>query len=225
VKRRALGVAGAVMAACAVLAAADFWATKPFMEWSDKEVDKIMNDSPWSAVTSVALPPVLMPSGDIATGGRGAPPGGDGGGRGDFTAPFRIKLTISWRSALPVKQGLARGRLGLNATVPPEAEEFLTREETSYVIALFGLPPQYGMAAQAAKDATVLRRDGKPDIHAGELTAERTQVGLVLVATFPRTDPIALEDKDVEFVTKLNDLEVKKKFKLKDMVFKGKLEL
>ena len=30
----------------------------------------------------------------------------------------------------------------------------------------------------------------------------------------PRTDPITLEDKDVEFITKLGPLEIKKKFKL-----------
>ena len=41
----------------------------------------------------------------------------------------------------------------------------------------------------------------------------------------PRDDEITLEDKDVEFVAKLGQLEVKRKFKLEDMVFDEQLAL
>jgi hypothetical protein len=42
---------------------------------------------------------------------------------------------------------------------------------------------------------------------------------------FPRSVPYTLDDKEVEFATKLGDLSLKYKFRLKDMVFNGKLEL
>ena len=42
---------------------------------------------------------------------------------------------------------------------------------------------------------------------------------------FPRTEAITLEDKNVEFKLALGPMDVKKKFKLKDMVFNGNLEL
>ena len=42
---------------------------------------------------------------------------------------------------------------------------------------------------------------------------------------FPRDDEITLEDKDVEFITKLGQVEVKQKFKLEDMVFAEQLAL
>jgi hypothetical protein len=42
---------------------------------------------------------------------------------------------------------------------------------------------------------------------------------------FPRSEAITLEDKEVEFETKLGPMEIKRKFKLQDMVFGGKLEL
>ena len=42
---------------------------------------------------------------------------------------------------------------------------------------------------------------------------------------FPKTDVITLDDKDVELVTRLGNDEVKKKFKLADMVFGGQLAL
>ena len=48
---------------------------------------------------------------------------------------------------------------------------------------------------------------------------------LTVVFGFPRTDPITLDDKDVEFVTTLGTPEVKQKFKLKDLVVNGELEL
>src|SRR5665213_2876249 len=53
--------------------AANFWTTKPFTDWDDKEVQKVLTDSPW-------VGRVTMSSG----GGGGAPAavaGGGGGGR------------------------------------------------------------------------------------------------------------------------------------------------
>jgi hypothetical protein len=63
--------------AALTLWAADVWQAKPFTDWNDKDLLKIMTDSPWAKKVSVALP---------MAGGRGgpAPPGvgGGGGGRG-----------------------------------------------------------------------------------------------------------------------------------------------
>jgi hypothetical protein len=42
---------------------------------------------------------------------------------------------------------------------------------------------------------------------------------------FPKTVPLTLDDKDVEFSSKVGSLMVKQKFHLKDMVFDGKLDL
>ena len=44
---------------------------------------------------------------------------------------------------------------------------------------------------------------------------------------FPRTGSyeITLADKKVEFVAQVGSLKVKRKFKLKDMIYNGKLEL
>lgn len=42
---------------------------------------------------------------------------------------------------------------------------------------------------------------------------------------FPRRDAITIDDKDVEFITKVGEIEIKKKFKLEDMVFGDRLIL
>ena len=46
-----------------------------------------------------------------------------------------------------------------------------------------------------------------------------------LVFYFPRTDAITLEDKEVEFRLEYGRLKIKRKFKLKKMVYNGELEL
>jgi hypothetical protein len=42
---------------------------------------------------------------------------------------------------------------------------------------------------------------------------------------FPRTNPISIEDTEVEVILKLGTFEARKKFNLKEMVYNGKLEL
>lgn len=59
------------------LFAADVWVAKPFTEWSEKDVQKIMTDSPWAKKVSASF--------DIGRGPGGAGGGGGGrGGRGGF---------------------------------------------------------------------------------------------------------------------------------------------
>ena len=73
----------------------------------------------------------------------------------------------------------------------------------------------------------MLARKGKAPIAPvdGRLfRVEQTQ-SLTLVFQFPKTDAITLDDKEVEVITKLGTDEVKKKFKLSDMVFDDQLEL
>lgn len=73
------------------------------------------------------------------------------------------------------------------------------------------------------KTATYLSRKDKATLFADK--AQRDKDGVTLLFTFPKTTPISLDDKEVEFVTRYGSLEVKRKFKLKDMVYQGKLEL
>ena len=42
---------------------------------------------------------------------------------------------------------------------------------------------------------------------------------------FPKTDPISLDDKEVEFTTKIGTMTIRRKFKLSDMKVRGQLEL
>ena len=75
------------------------------------------------------------------------------------------------------------------------------------------------------KETTTLKRKNKEPIRPEVVELSNQEESVTLFVGFPRTDPIVLEDKNVEFEMKLGPMTVKRKFKLKDMLFDGKLEL
>jgi hypothetical protein len=72
------------------------------------------------------------------------------------------------------------------------------------------------------KQKTTITRKGHEDLHPASI--EMQQPGVFLFR-FPRTDAINLDDKEVEFATKFGTIDIKRKFKLKEMVYNGELAL
>jgi hypothetical protein len=259
---------------------ADFWEKKKFAEWTTKDADKMLKDSPWAQRVEVPIGggggPAMgggggggrrgggggmpggggggMPGGgggDIEGGGGGGGRGGGGfGGGGDGPRPT-MSLMVRWQTALPVRQAVAKIRFGDEAATAPQARQMLERQENAYIIGLIGLPPMMlrggrtegkgGEAKQGGregggagigermKQAVQLKRKDREPLRPvnvqGEMdqTTQRANVYLV----FPKdgANEITLEDKEIEFEMKLGMMELKRKFKLKDMVYEGKLEL
>ena len=120
---------------------------------------------------------------------------------------------------------MVRSQARIDGTIPPESQQLLDRTESFYVVSVMGVPARYSRVVQNLKTETFLKRDKKASIAPEETIAQQAGTDLVLAFGFPRTDAITLQDKDVEFVTKLGQIEIKKKFSLKDMMFHGQLEL
>jgi uncharacterized protein (DUF924 family) len=241
------------IAAAVILCAADFWVAKPYTEWSEKETGKMITDSPWAKRVSISMG--MMPQmggGAGRRGGRGggfgggvpstadasggANPGAGGPGGFDSTANDSqlaaptIDFNIRWQTAAPVKQALMKMKYGAETAGSEEAKQFLAQEEKSYVVVLSGLPRMaFGRggpdAAERFKASVALQRKGKDPIPCEKVQMVPRQERLELYMVFPKTDPIALEDKEVEFVAKVGENTIKQKFRLKDMVFNNKLEL
>ena len=211
------------------VAAADFWEDRPFRSWSDKDVEKMLTDSPWADEVAVPLPPRLPSPGRGGGGGFTAAAGGRGGGRGDrmrFSDQRRARMAVSWRSALPVKQALLREQIGEGAELSAENEEYLERDTGFYVIGVLGVPPQFArISTDEVRLESFLEAKDKSPIPADDVLFQRAEDGVLLLVAFPKIDPLTLEDRDVEFITKLGDFSIKKKFKLRDMVIHGELEL
>lgn len=115
-RKTAIGVLAALLLASAAAGAAEFWEKKKYTQWSKKDVDKMLNDSPWAQDfedTDVNIDPLQSPS--ISSGpplnesGAGAPETGDTDvGLRARQAVARLIYTCQIRSALPVRQALVR---------------------------------------------------------------------------------------------------------------------
>jgi hypothetical protein len=176
----------------------------------------------------------------------GGGPGG-GGGMPSITAQIR------WASSKPIKIATLKKRFGNEWNTAEEAKKMLANQEEFYVIAASGLPspgsrgmggglgggmpegmpegapqrqgnrqaPDPAEMAERMKDNTSLEQKGKAPRRPSEVQMAQ---GTILFA-FSREIPITLEDKEVEFVTKMGPLEFKRKFRLKDMMYEGELSL
>jgi hypothetical protein len=221
------------------LFAEDFWREKPYTQWSQKEVDQILKDSPWAAEITIS-PEAIFSAMRGAGGGGRAGDDGRGGGRGGFptgrggpggfpgggergSGPSLPTMTLLWRSAMPIKQALLRKEMlaGSSSNLSD-----LDRTETEYMVVLVGIPmPLAPSPADQALEQFALNVDKQKPIYATKIYLQEHEQTVDLFMLFPRTKAIAPQDKEVEVVAKYGFLETKKKFKVKEMMVKGKLEL
>ena len=123
---------------------------------------------------------------------------------------------------------MVKFRFGPEAETAKEAQDILTRTESHYVVTVSGLPARMARMAEnpeRLQQSAFLIRKKKPDLGAEHVQINPSEEAIDLHVLFPRTEAITLEDQNVEFKLALGQIEVKKKFKLKDMVFNGELSL
>jgi hypothetical protein len=148
------------------LSAKDFWEEKPFTQWTEKQAQKILSDSPWGKTQVITLEgsgpdlggdrgiygpttPAGRPDGAAGGGGgtqtRTGSPGGLGGA--DAGSPGSLggnreartaNFQVLWYSSTRVRQ--AMGRLGqLHGSVSEEqVNTFSQQPMENYVIAISG---------------------------------------------------------------------------------------
>jgi hypothetical protein len=239
-----------LFAACLIaLGASQPWTSKDFTLWTAAEVEKVLTDSPWAqqVMASFGQPlqpedmPVTPPPGAQGgmAGSRGVSDGRwDGGvarntGIGDVPS---LPITVRWDSALPVRQALSRSQKDNSVSA---------RAVSDYIITIIGLasasprtsaapgdesrggverePQDPAQVARAFIGNSALLPRGKPAIAPEDAKFDAATGAVQLF--FPRSARISLSDKEVTFVTRFGSLTVQKKFHLKDMTFKGQLEL
>lgn len=245
----------ALLGTCATMLAADFWEQKEYTEWNEKQVRKLLFDSPWSKQIQVSLrgsgftenlpPGVGGPTTPGTPGGPGGVepgfPGQDqrggvaggvpqpGGGIGSDAGSQSIPVVIRWVSALPVKQALVQSSAVSGEGNQEQSKEFLNREETHYIVAVIGLPDGISRSLEdqdQLKTAARIERDKDGSPLNPEKVETRAQDGQTAVYFFfPRSEPITLEDKNVRFLFTLPELDVQREFKLRNMVYRDKLEI
>src|SRR5262249_9747757 len=109
-----------------------------------------------------------------------------------------------------------------------QAKKFLAQEIPGYLVGIVGLPanmpqmPAERLNEMAKTSVSLLRKDKDPIAAESAIPSPKDKAVYFM---FPKTSPITLEYKEVEFAAKVGRIEVKRKFKLKDMMIGDKLEL
>lgn len=197
-----------------------FWDENFPEDWTKEQIDELMKNSPWCQPAAIRF--------------NGGPGGASGGfAYGGFVQPGdRVQYEgahaeknpnvfhalVRWESSKPLC--LAQKR------TPDGASNF-------YMLAVTGdfpdearpRPDEAPSAAEERLDAlrsyTKLDRKGDPPIYLDHIEA----ISGGEMYYFSRLEPIKLSNKEITFTTKLGPLEFKAQFPLKDMTYRGKLEL
>jgi hypothetical protein len=215
------------------LLAAEFW-QKPYAEWTDKDITKMLTNSPWAKSTGIEIsfgggPPGLG-AGPAMGGGGGHGGGPQGQAEGLGGGVPSVAVVARWQSALPVREAEVRRRYGAEAAKSEEAGKVLSEPPETYQIVLSGQAFAFPMGPPdslktALGEASFLSSARTGAIKPTQVDVNRGPREVDVLLVFPRSMPFALEDKEVEFATTLGKSKLQYKFKLKDMVVNGKLEM
>jgi len=231
------------------LIAGDSWDEQDFPNWKPQTVDRLLTDSPWARPLTVPfeyqpqprqlqadLSDIEIPGGTTGSGwprgGTGRSPRAAGSGQTPGRYPVRteVYLTIRWSSALPIRQALALERWTREGLDSAEAKEFLERREPEYVVEIFGLParmvPQGTRRLEEELSSSVrLSVKGHRPIRATGASVPEYGEHLSVQLRFPRDESITADDGTLEFAGAAGPMKIETRFKLKEMVYRGRLEL
>lgn len=220
----------------------DFWNKKEPADWSSEEIDQLTTKSPWSKPVNAQMP--TDQGGYGSQGGQGGQGGGMGGprvggipgmggggmggggmgggrrGRGGGQATESYKGTVRWESAKPIGEALKT----------PLPEAFANH----YVISVSGFPLSTGRRRSQddsdntdnldrLKSVTYLQPKDKRDLQPGVVQQQTSYSGSVLFGFSRELVTLKPEDKEVAFITQFGRLNVKAKFNLKEMLYRGEL--
>lgn len=138
----------AMLLAAATVTAGDVWKDKPYQQWDEKDLRKILSDSPWAKTVAVEktwagskggpgganMPDASRPTSNRGPAGSqqtGEPqpevPGGSGAGAALAQVPFRIV----WQSSRTIRYALARNA-ELRGIAQSEIQKFLATQPMAY---------------------------------------------------------------------------------------------
>ena len=201
----------------------EFWDQKKPEEWTKEERAELLTHSPWAHEAEVKFNggpgPLGGPEGSLA-----AEPGVLLTGPMSTTtrSPKKFAATVRWESALPIRQA-SGNKLDKEAAA-------------NYILSVTGDLPMLGGAAAETEDEHQSRLENLK-----QYTRLEKRGGAVYLANFSdqrgkgvdagirfyfeRNDAISAHDGSVTFITRLGPIDLKCKFPLKEMVYRGKLEV
>jgi hypothetical protein len=162
--RKAILVSSAILIAAALLfAGGDPWKSKPYQQWDDKDVKRILEDSPWAKVVLVdaswknsklnSNDDSAQPATPVAAPPAGGKMGGMGGGMGGQSPPSsapaagniesggpsaQASFAVRWVSSRTIQRAAARRSELAGQLKPEDAEKQLAQSPDVYEIVVGG---------------------------------------------------------------------------------------
>jgi hypothetical protein len=214
------------------------WRTKPVANWTEQDVQQILERSPWAKATVAGIARRQSEDERRAGGNMGQPTGVGYDGVGEKGRPVlptnvfmpsrtppparaqTIRLLVRWESALPVRVA----ELKSGEAQPP------TLSDNGYIIAVYGVPFTDAKGdplslARDFKESAFLKREGKPDVKPLSVEAFELEHSVVVAYRFPSSLEIGKKDSVLQFIALIGRLQVSQTFNVEEMQFQGKLEL
>jgi len=222
------------------LAASAQWEKKPYAEWSEKDAQKVLNDSPWGKSQVFSTPGEMFRS--PTTGRQGTATRTEPNPAQALHLNFRMRFL----SARPIRQAYSRlvelrQKSGMNEQAAAQLKQFVSGEFLEYVIIAVTCDSQEaGANTQQAmsllntrgtadlKNNTFLETKGGHRVFLQEFQPPH-QDGIGARFIFPRLVDgkpfITPEAEEIHFVSELSgNYRLDRRYKIKDMMFDGKLE-
>src|SRR5262249_20137976 len=156
----------------------DFWAQKPYAEWTEKDLEKILSNSPWAKTIAISMGGMMSRRGGggddpfdrggtrdteggvpVAGGAGGEGGGGGGGMRGGGRGGFgggdmgaqSMNVVVAWWS-LPIRQAMARRVQLRNPEAPKDQVDRMLASDGKNIDFVILRYPGMGAGRQASPD-------------------------------------------------------------------------
>jgi hypothetical protein len=227
---RGLGYPLGVLALPGAAFAKDFWNERKPEDWTSAEVKELLTKSPWAKDASITDNGQIGGMGNArgaATRRTRSGTGQAGGTESTPAAKIQWKAIVRWESALPVQEALK--------SAAPKDGPLIKDVKEFYVLNVIGNLPSAVSSSDGSQDSASMQylREVTKLEHKGdqvrltrvELAPESALSPAGTLFYFSRMLALMLKDKEAMFSTKIGPLDLKCKFTLGDMLYRGALEL
>lgn len=222
---------------------------KPWSEWSKKDVEKTLNDSPWAQTqtetdtSEMSYSPTISQTTTARREDTRITEAARNTESGAKNSPMSVKYRIRLLSAKPIREAFARMVLTSQQSPSPQLteqlQEFVDRDFSEYVVVAVTVEAtdqRYsGPVAQAFNSATadilknntyLERKDGKRLFLLDYRAPANDGMGAKFVFARSVDGKSFISDGDsLRFVAEFNDkLKLNARYKTSDMTYNGKLE-
>jgi len=242
--KKMAGLLAAVLFAAVAVYAGDAWKDKDYQSWDQKDVDKILKDSPWSKHIqfggggSGAMDAPFTAAGDAAHRDNASGTASSGGGRPTSAINgtnavagngAQSDYTICWYSSRTIREALLRRRELGGQTIPEDSRKNISTELGTYQVLVQSMNLG-GLArdVEALKTSSYLMvKSTKEKILPSNVVVQKGQNDrpVAIVFEFPKKSAtgeptISATEKGVEFYTEAGKMNLKATFEISKMADK-----